>query len=197
VQINRLKDGGRIDRTQALSFRFNGKKMQGYAGDTLASALLANGVSVVGRSFKLHRPRGIVGCGAEEPNAIMQIGDGATTVPNLRATQVELYDGLIASSVKGWPSVEFDISGINNLFGRVFSAGFYYKTFMRPQSLWHLYEKFIRKSAGLGKAPLVADPDTYEHRNKHCDVLVAGAGPAGLMAALAAVSAGSRVILAD
>jgi sarcosine oxidase subunit alpha len=122
VQLNRLNNGGRIDRTQPLNFRFNGKKMQGYAGDTLASALLANGVSVVGRSFKLHRPRGIVGCGAEEPNAIMQIGEGARTIPNLRATQVELYDGLIATSVKGWPSVDFDISVINNLFGRVFGA---------------------------------------------------------------------------
>lgn len=171
--------------------------MQGYAGDTLASALLANGVSVVGRSFKLHRPRGIVGCGAEEPNAIMQIGEGARTIPNLRATQVELYDGLIATSVKGWPSVDFDISVINNLFGRVFGAGFYYKTFMRPKALWHTYEKLIRKSAGLGKAPAVADPDTYEHRNIHCDVLVAGAGPAGLMAAIAAANAGARVILAD
>lgn len=197
MQLNRLENGGRIDRGQPLNFRFNGKQLQGYAGDTLASALLANGVSVVGRSFKLHRPRGIVGCGAEEPNAIMQIGEGARTLPNLRATQVELYEGLVASSVKGWPSVNFDISVVNNYFGRVFSAGFYYKTFMRPKKLWHLYEKLIRKSAGLGKAPTVADPDTYTHLNAHCDVLIAGAGPAGLMAALAAAKSGARVILAD
>ena len=131
------------------------------------------------------------------PNAIMQIGEGARTLPNLRATQVELYEGLVASSVKGWPSVNFDISVVNNYFGRVFSAGFYYKTFMRPKKLWHLYEKLIRKSAGLGKAPTVADPDTYTHLNAHCDVLIAGAGPAGLMAALAAAKSGARVILAD
>jgi sarcosine oxidase subunit alpha len=197
MQRNRLDNGGRIDRSQPLSFRFNGRKLQGFAGDTLASALLANGVSVVGRSFKLHRPRGIVGCGAEEPNAIMQIGKGASTLPNLRATQVELYDGLVASSTKGWPSVNFDVSAINDVFSRVFSAGFYYKTFMRPKAFWHLYEKLIRRSAGFGKAPSTADPDSYEHRNAHCDVLVAGAGPAGLMAALAAASTGARVVIAD
>jgi len=197
VQRNRLDNGGRIDRSQPLSFSFNGKNLQGFAGDTLASALLANGVSVVGRSFKLHRPRGIVGCGAEEPNAIMQIGEGATTLPNLRATQVELYDGLIVKTTKGWPSVGFDISAVNNLFSRLFAAGFYYKTFMRPKSLWRLYEKLIRKSAGFGTAPTDADPDSYEHRNAHCDVLIAGGGAAGLMTALAAGSAGARVIVAD
>ncbi len=183
-QRNRLEKGGRIDRSQPLSFRFNGKSYMAYAGDTLASALLANGVSLVSRSFKLHRPRGIVGCGTEEPNAIVQVGTGATTMPNLRATQVELYDGLVARSTKGWPSLRFDIMAMNNLLGRVLGAGFYYKTFMRPKSLWKYYERLIRASAGLGKAPRQADPDRYDHRNAHCDVLVAGAGPAGLLAAL-------------
>ncbi len=197
MQTNRLDNGGRIDRSQPLAFRFDGRKLEGFAGDTLASALLANGVSIVGRSFKLHRPRGIVGCGAEEPNAIMQIGKGATSQPNLRATQVELFDGLVARSTKGWPSVNFDVSAINNVFARAFSAGFYYKTFMRPQSLWRAYEWFIRRSAGFGKVPNSPDPDTYEHVNAHCDVLVAGGGPAGLMAALAAGRSGARVILAD
>ncbi len=197
MQTNRLDTGGRIDRSKPAGFRFDGRKLQGYTGDTLASALLANGVSIVGRSFKLHRPRGIVGSGAEEPNAIMQIGNGASTCPNLRATQVELYDGLIARTTKGWPGVNYDIAAINDVFGRIFSAGFYYKTFMRPQSLWHVYEKFIRRSAGFGRAPAAADPDKYEHLNAHCDVLIAGGGPAGLAAALAAGRAGARVIIAD
>ena len=197
MQPNRLAEGGRIDRSRPLSFRFNGKSYQGYAGDTLASALLANGVSVVGRSFKLHRPRGIVGCGAEEPNAIMQIGTGASTLPNLIATQVELYEGLEARSTKGWPSVNFDVAVINDVLSRLFGAGFYYKTFMYPRALWEHYESLIRRSAGLGMSPSDADPDHYEHRNAHCDVLIAGAGPAGLMAALAAAQSGARVIIAD
>ena len=194
---NRVRQGGRIDRSQPLTFTFNGKRLGGYAGDTLASALLANGVSLVSRSFKLHRPRGIVGVGAEEPNAIVQVGVGAATIPNLRATQVELYDGLVARSCKGWPSVEWDISALNDSFSRVFAAGFYYKTFMRPKALWKYYERFIRASAGFGTAPKESDPDSYEHRNAHCDVLVAGGGPAGLMAALVAARSGARVILAD
>ena len=196
-QPNRLADGGRLDRSRPLSFRFNGKRLQGYAGDTLASALLANGVSVVGRSFKLHRPRGIVGSGAEESNAIMQIGSGASTSPNLRATQVELYDGLVARSTKGWPSVRFDIAAVNDLLSRLFGAGFYYKTFMYPRALWHHYEALIRRTAGFGKSPRHADPDHYDHRNAHCDILIAGAGPAGLMAALTAAESGARVIIAD
>ena len=197
MQPNRLAEGGRIDRSRPLSIRFNGKPYQGYAGDTLASALLANGASVVGRSFKLHRPRGIVGCGAEEPNAIMQIGTGASTLPNLIATQVELYEGLEARSTKGWPSVNFDVAAINDMLSRLFGAGFYYKTFMYPRALWEHYERFIRRSAGLGMSPSDADPDHYEHRNAHCDVFIAGAGPAGLMAALAAAQSGARVIIAD
>jgi sarcosine oxidase subunit alpha len=197
MQPQRLPTGGRIDRSKPLSFRFDGRKLEGYAGDTLASALLANGVSIVGRSFKLRRPRGIVGSGAEEPNAIMQIGKGAHAQPNLRATQVELYEGLVARTTKGWPGARFDLGAINDIFGKVFSAGFYYKTFMRPKSWWHLYERFIRASAGFGRAPTETDPDHYEHRNAHCDVLIAGGGPAGLSAALAAGRAGARVILAD
>lgn len=197
MQANRLKSGGRIDRSHTIRFRFNGKQYQGYAGDTLASALLANGVSIVSRSFKLHRPRGIVGSGPEEPNAILQIGTGATTLPNQRATQVELYEGLEARSTKGWPSVNFDIAAINDVFSPLFAAGFYYKTFIRPKALWKYYERFIRGAAGIGKSPREPDPDNYEHRNAHCDVLVAGAGPAGLMAALVAARSGARVIVAD
>jgi len=197
MQPNRLNNGGRIDRSQPLRFSFNGKAFEGYAGDTLASALLANGVSLINRSFKLHRPRGIIGSGAEEPNAIMQIGTGSATTPNLRATQVELHEGLRANSTKGWPGLRFDVGAINNVFSRMFGAGFYYKTFMYPQVMWKYYEKFIRRSAGFGKAPAHPDPDRYEHRNAHCDVLVAGAGPAGLMAALTAARSGARVIIAD
>lgn len=197
MQANRLEKGGRVDRSRPLSFRFNGKSYQGYAGDTLASALLANGVTVVGRSFKFHRPRGIVACGVEEPNAIMQIGTGSSTLPNLIATQVELYEGLEARSTKGWPSVNFDVAAINGVFRRLLGAGFYYKTFMYPRALWDHYERLIRQSAGFGKSPRDADPDHYEHCNAHCDVLVVGAGPAGLMAALTAVQCGARVIIAD
>ncbi len=197
TQTHRLESGGRVDRSRRITFTFNGRKLEGYEGDTLASALLANGVSIVGRSFKLHRPRGIVGSGAEEPNAIMQIDHGKTMRPNLRATQVELFDGLVAKSTKGWPSVNYDLGAINNWFGRILSAGFYYKTFMRPKSLWRWYETMIRRSAGFAKVPSEPDPDIYEHHNAHCDVLVAGAGPAGLMAALSAGRAGAHVIIAD
>ncbi len=196
-QSNRLDEGGRIDRSRPLSFRFNGKPYAGFAGDTLASALLANGVMLVGRSFKLHRPRGIVGSGAEEPNAIMQIGSGTEATPNLRATQVLLYDGLEARSTRGWPGLRLDIGAINNQLSRVFGAGFYYKTFMRPQRMWKHYEWLIRHSAGFGTSPDLPDSDRYEHRNAHCDVLIAGAGPAGLMAAQVAARSGARVIIAD
>ena len=196
-QPNRLQQGGRIDRTRPLAFSFDGEVCEGFAGDTLASALIANGISLVGRSFKLRRPRGIVGSGAEEPNAIMQVGRGAAGRPNLLATQVELHEGLVACTTKGWPSARFDIGAVNDIFGRMLGAGFYYKTFMYPRSWWKLYERAIRMSAGFGHAPAAPDPDTYEHMNAHCDVLVAGGGPAGLMAALAAARSGARVILAD
>ncbi len=197
TQKNRLAIGGRIDRSRALSFTFNGKRYSGFLGDTLASALLANGVDVVGRSFKYSRPRGIMTAGAEEPNAIVQLGHGAATIPNLRATQVALYDGLEARSVNGWPNVNFDLTRIFSLFGRLMPPGFYYKTFMGPKKLWMFYEHFIRKGAGLGRAPTVRDPDIYDRINQHCDVLVVGAGPAGLAAALAAARTGARVIIAD
>lgn len=195
---HRLAEGGRIDRRRRLGFTFDGVRHHGFAGDSLASALLANGVHLVGRSFKYHRPRGIVGAGVEEPNALVQLGEGAPTDPNVRATVTELTDGLVATSQNRWPSLQYDIGSINDLASPLFSAGFYYKTFMWPPSWWkRVYEGAIRKSAGLGRAPDGPDPDRYEHRHAHCDVLVAGGGPAGLMAALAAASSGARVILAE
>ncbi|MDP3978211.1 MAG: sarcosine oxidase subunit alpha [Pseudomonas sp.] len=198
-QINRLSQGGRIDRSQPLNFSFNGQTYQGYVGDTLAAALLANGVDVVGRSFKYSRPRGIVAAGAEEPNAVLQIGSTeAAQIPNVRATQQALYPGLVANSVSGWPSVNTDLMGIlGKVGGQMMPPGFYYKTFMYPQNLWLTYEKYIRKAAGLGRAPKENDPDSYDYLNQHCDVLVVGGGAAGLAAALAAGRSGARVILAD
>jgi len=194
----RLPAGGRIDRSQPLKFTFDGRKYQGFSGDTLASALLANGVSTVARSFKYHRPRGVMGHGAEDPSAIVQVGADGDTEPNLRATQVELYDGLVAASVNRWPSLGFDLGAVNNLLSPIFVAGFYYKTFMRPKWLWdRVFEPAIRRMAGLGHAPRVADPDSYDHMHAHCDVLVVGGGPAGLAAAHAAGRTGARVILAD
>jgi sarcosine oxidase subunit alpha len=194
----RTLTGGRIDRSRPVSFAFNGRRHTGFAGDTLASALLADGVHLVGRSFKYHRPRGILSCGSEEPNALVQLERGAYTEPNLRATQVEIYDGLTASSQNAWPNVHTDIGAVNGLLSKIFVAGFYYKTFMHPQSFWmKVYEPLIRRAAGLGKAPREADPDIYDKMHAHCDVLVVGSGPAGLMAALAAARTGARVILAD
>lgn len=193
----RLAEGGRIDRATEVAFSFNGRRYFGYAGDTLASALLANGVHFVGRSFKYHRPRGILGSGAEEPNALVQLGSGARTDPNTRATTVELFEGLQARSQNAWPALRFDVGAINDRLSGLIPAGFYYKTFMRPARLWMTYEKYIRKAAGLGRAPAERDPDRYEHRHAHCDVLVIGSGPAGLAAAMAAGATGARVILAD
>ncbi len=197
TQPNRLPEGGRIDRTRPLGFLFNGRRYGGYAGDTLASALLANDIHFVGRSFKYHRKRGILSAGVEEPNALVQLALGGRTEPNARATQVELYDGLIASSQNCWPSLGIDIGAINGLLSRIYPAGFYYKTFMWPPSFWMTYEAVIRRTAGLGKAPREPDPDRYEKTWRHCDVLVVGAGPAGLAAALAAGRGGARVILVD
>ncbi len=196
-QSFRLLEGGRIDRAKTIGFTFDGKRYEGHPGDTLASALLANGVHLVGRSFKYHRPRGIVSAGSEEPNALVQLGQGARSEPNIRATQAELYEGLVAESQNRWPSLSFDIGGINNLLSRYFPAGFYYKTFMWPPSFWMKYEFFIRRAAGLGKAPTGPDPDRYSKTFGHCDVLVVGAGPAGIAAALAAARRGARVVLAD
>ncbi len=193
----RLADGGRIDRERPLRFTFNGRELSGYEGDTVASALLANGLHLVSRSFKYHRPRGVLSDGSEEPNALVQLGVGAYTQPNIRATQAELYQGLIAESQNCWPSVDLDVGAVNDFLSPIFPAGFYYKTFMWPKSFWIRYEYFIRKMAGLGKAPASADPDYYDKMHVHCDVLVLGAGPAGLAAALAAGRTGARVMLAD
>ena len=173
-----------IDQTTRVSFKFDGKTYFGFKGDTLASALLANNVHLVGRSFKYHRPRGIMTSGSEEPNAIVQINKNSlVTEPNVRATEVEIYDGLEASSQNCWPSVNFDIGGINNFLSPLLPAGFYYKTFMWPASFWEKYEYFIRKSAGLGQSPTEPDPDIYDHNYVHCDVLVIGGGISGIMAA--------------
>jgi sarcosine oxidase subunit alpha len=196
-QVNRLPNGGRIDRGKPLRFIFDGKPYTGYHGDTLASALLANGVVLVGRSFKYHRPRGLLSAGAEEPNALIQLGQGNRSEPNLRATQIELYDGLIAESQNRFPSLTTDVGAVNSLFHRVFPSGFYYKTFMWPKSFWMKYEHVIRRMAGLGKCPTEPDPDRYDKLYAHADALIVGAGPAGIAAALAAGRAGARVILVD
>lgn len=186
-----------IDRAHRLNFTFNGRCYQGVEGDTLASALLANGVVVVGRSFKYRRRRGIVSDGAEEPNAIVQLGSGATTVPNVRATQVMLYEGLEATSVNRGYSLDFDLRALIQLVGRFMPPGFYYKTFMSPKRLWPLYERLIRYSAGLGEIPKHPDPDLYDSVNAQCDILVVGGGVAGLSAALTAGRAGARVIITE
>jgi sarcosine oxidase subunit alpha len=195
----RTPSGGRIDRARRHGFTFDGQSYEGVAGDTLASALLANGVHLTGRSFKYHRPRGILAAGSEEPNALVTVSrDAARVTPNLRATQVELYDGLIAESQNRWPSLQRDFGRINDQLSVFFPAGFYYKTFMWPRSAWKwLYEPVIRRAAGLGRAPTRADPDRYAQRYAHCDVLVVGSGPAGIAAALAAADSGARVILCD
>ena len=197
AQPYRLAEGGVIDRTRPLTFSFNGRRLTGFAGDTLASALLANGVHLVGRSFKYHRPRGIVTAGTEEPNALVQLETGNRSTPNLKATRIELYDGLAATSVNCWPGVRFDAGALVDVVHRLVPAGFYYKTFMWPRGGWHFYEKLIRRMAGMGRAPEGPDPDRYDRMNAHCEVLIVGAGPAGLAAARAAGRSGARVILAD
>jgi sarcosine oxidase, subunit alpha len=195
----RTQSGGRVDRGQPLHFRFDDRDYAGFAGDTLASALLANGVHLLARSFKYHRPRGIIGAGAEEPNALVTVRrDSARITPNLRATQVELYEGLEAHSQNRWPSLALDFGAVSGVLSPFTPAGFYYKTFMWPRGAWkRLYEPKIRAAAGLGRAPEEPDPDTYSNRFAHCDVLVVGAGPAGLAAAAAAAASGARVILCD
>ncbi|MEO6338899.1 MAG: 2Fe-2S iron-sulfur cluster-binding protein, partial [Caulobacteraceae bacterium] len=197
-QSHRLASGGLIDRTRPVSFRFDGKALQGYAGDTLASALVANGVRLLGRSFKYHRPRGLLTAGPEEPNGLVELRTGARREPNTKAPTVELFEGLVAASQNRWPSLRFDLLSINQLLSPLFVGGFYYKTFMWPAAFWEkVYEPLIRRTAGLGRAAAVADPDVYDKAYAFCDVLVIGAGPAGLAAAQTAARSGARVILCD
>jgi sarcosine oxidase subunit alpha len=191
-------NGWMINRNVAVEFTFNGKRLRGYEGDTLASALLANDQMLVGRSFKYHRPRGIVASGPEEPNALVNLGSGARLEPNQRATTTELFDGLEARSQNHWPSLEYDVGVLNNYASRFLPAGFYYKTFIHPRAAWkHVFEPIIRKSAGLGQAPKDRDADHYEQAYSYCDLLIAGGGVAGLQAALIAGRAGARVWLVD
>jgi sarcosine oxidase subunit alpha len=193
-----LPQGGLIDRTRSLTFNFDGRRYRGHPGDTLASALLSNGVHLVGRSFKYHRPRGILSAGPEEPSALVELRAGARREPNTRATTAELYDGLEAASQNRWPSLRFDVLAVNSVLAPFLAAGFYYKTFMWPTAFWEkVYEPLIRRAAGLGRAAGAEDPDHYEKAFLHCDVLVIGGGPAGLMAAFAAGRAGARVVLCE
>ena len=195
----RIANNKFIDQTSRISFKFDGKTLYGFKGDTLASALLANNIHLVGRSFKYHRPRGIMTCGSEEPNAIVQVGnDPSLTEPNVRATEIELYEGLEVSSQNCWPSLNIDIGAINNFFSHLMPSGFYYKTFMWPANFWEKYEYFIRKSAGLGRSPTKPDQDIYDHRYLHCDVLIVGGGISGIIAAkIAAQNNLNTVILTD
>lgn len=197
----RLASGGRLtNRSKQIEFSFDGKRLTGFEGDTLASALLANDQMMLGRSFKYHRPRGLVASGSEEPNALVNLGKGDTHEPNQRATTTELFSGLEATSQNHWPNLDMDIGAVNGLFSRFLTAGFYYKMFIHPRPFWkHIYEPFIRQSAGLGKAPKAEarDPDTYEHFYAYVDVLVIGGGVAGLQAAKAAGEAGAKVLLVE
>ncbi|QGX97031.1 sarcosine oxidase subunit alpha family protein [Roseovarius faecimaris] len=191
-------DGGQIDRSEEISFSFNDKWMKAHPGDTLASALIANGVKLVGRSFKYHRPRGIFTAGSEEPNALVQLRTGAHQEPNTRATVTELFDGLRATSQNHRGPLEYDLMAVTDFLSPFLSAGFYYKTFMWPRKFWEsVYEPIIRSSAGLGRLSMKEDPDIYDKGFLHCDLLVIGAGPAGLSAAVQAARSGARVILAD
>ncbi|EAP75316.1 sarcosine oxidase subunit alpha family protein [Roseovarius nubinhibens] len=195
----RLAQGGRLlNKGRAMEFTFNGKRLRGFEGDTLASALLANDQMLIGRSFKYHRPRGIVASGGEEPNALVGLGTGNKFEPNQRATTTELFNGLSCTSQNHWPSLEFDIGAVNSKLGRFLPAGFYYKMFIHPRPLWkHVYEPFIRRSAGLGKAPTERDEDRYEHLYAFFDVVVIGGGVAGLQAARSAAEAGAKVLVME
>ncbi len=198
TQEFRLNDEGLIDRSKKISFKFNGKKYFGYEGDTLASALIANGVHLVGRSFKYHRPRGFYGAGVDDPYALVQLIRNNETIPNIKATEQELFEGLEAKSVNCWPNVNFDIGGINNFLRIFLPAGFYYKTFMWPKSFWYrIYEPFIRKAAGFGVVTHEHDKERYEHKYEYCDLLVTGSGPSGLASAYSAAKNGAKVILAE
>ena len=206
MTARRLDSGGRIDREQRIEFSWDGQRLRGFSGDSLASALLANNQQVLGRSFKYHRPRGIMSAGVEESGAMVTVGSGAKRDPNVKATMQELYPGLVASGQNAWPSVRFDLGAVNNLFNRFFAAGFYYKTFMgippfewfsKGTGLWMKYEKIIRRAAGMGEASREPDPDVYDHAHGFCDLLVVGSGPAGLQAALVAAKAGLEVWLVE
>jgi sarcosine oxidase subunit alpha len=204
MAAKRLAEGGRIDRKRALSFTWDGRTMNGYCGDSVAAALLANNESILGRSFKYHRPRGIMSAGVEESGAMITIGEGNRTDPNVKATMQELYEGLVASGQNAWPNVRFDVGSVNSIFGQFLTAGFYYKTFMGPESFmgggtkfWMYCEKIIRKAAGMGEASRDPDPDSYDHAHGFCDVLVVGAGAAGLTAAAIAAKAGLDVLLVE
>ena len=201
----RLKNFGKINRDKAISFTWDNKKYFGYEGDTLASALLANDIKIIGRSFKYHRPRGIMSCGVEESGAVVTIGSESKTDPNVRATTQELYSKLVAKGQNAFPNVNFDLGGINNYLSRFFAAGFYYKTFMglppfewgKGTGIWMFFEKIIRKAAGMGTASREPDPDNYEHAHDFCDVIVIGSGPAGVAAALEIVNKKVNVILVE
>ena len=205
MTARRLENSGLIDRQNVLSFSWDGKALQGYQGDTLASALLGNGEMILGRSFKYHRPRGVMSAGVEESGAIVTLGRDDRREPNVKATTQELHEGLEAFGQNAWPNVRRDIGAVSGLFSRFFAAGFYYKTFMglppfewgRGTGIWMQYEKIIRKAAGMGEASRAPDPDHYDHVHAFCDVLVVGSGPAGLSAALRAAEAGRDVLLVE
>lgn len=198
-QKNRLDKGGHICRNTPLKFIYNGKEYTGFKGDTIASALLANGVNIVGRSFKYRRPRGIISAASEEPNAILQLGASEESqVANIKATEQQLFDGLVCYSVKGWPSVNFDfISLFTRLFSKIMIPGFYYKTFMFPKFMYKTYGKYLRKAAGMGRSSIKQDPDIYDNLNHHPDILIVGAGPSGLAAALSAAKTNAKILIAD
>ena len=197
MNITRLKNNKNIDANKEISFYFDGKKYYGYEGDTLASALLANKIYLIGRSFKYHRPRGLLSAGPEEPNGIVQLENGNVTEPNRRVTEVLLYEGLKATSQNRWPNIKFDLGAINDFLSPFFPAGFYYKTFMWPPTFWKKYEFFIRRAAGLGKSPLTDDPHQYEHYHYHCDLLIVGSGVSGLYAAEMAAEQDLKILLVE